>query len=312
VFQTHDFGATWEDISRNLPDIPVNAVLFDLLSPETLYAGTDIGVFLLTPLGSWTALQDGMPNAIVLGLSQNPITGSLVAATHGRGAFLLTISGPGANAPRMDSVVNGANFQPGSLAPGMLATLFGANLVASTVLVSAVAPLPVSLAGTTLLVNNVAAPLFQVSPGQLTLQVPYGVAGPTAELVLRTETGEAVMRLPLSNASPGIFGRGMGSVRHADGTLVTDFSPASPGLGTVEPPVESGVSAPTPAATTISQPTVRVAGVPAEVRFSGLTPGFVGVYQINFAVPSGVSGTAPVTIEMDGVASEPVLIAVRP
>ncbi|HWP85445.1 MAG TPA: hypothetical protein VNN17_09660, partial [Terriglobia bacterium] len=57
VFRSADFGATWEDISRNLPDVPVNAVLLDALSPDTIYIGTDIGVFVMLPDGSWAPLQ---------------------------------------------------------------------------------------------------------------------------------------------------------------------------------------------------------------------------------------------------------------
>ncbi|MGH9783656.1 MAG: WD40/YVTN/BNR-like repeat-containing protein, partial [Terriglobia bacterium] len=53
VFRTENGGGSWEDISRDLPDIPVNAVLVEPLSPDRVFIGTDIGVFVLSAEGSW-------------------------------------------------------------------------------------------------------------------------------------------------------------------------------------------------------------------------------------------------------------------
>jgi uncharacterized protein (TIGR03437 family) len=93
-------------------------------------------------------------------------------------------------------------------------------------------------------------------------------------------------------------------VTHADGTSVTGAKPAKPGetvtlyavgLGPVTPPVQSGVSTPSPAAVSliyivfdfnlkgeVSPHYPTLGDTPA---FSGLTPGFVGLYQVNFVVP---------------------------
>ena len=56
-----------------------------------------------------------------------------------------------------------------------------------------------------------------------------------------------------------------------------------------------------------------IGGVSADVSFSGLAPGLVGVYQINVNVPDGVaSGNAvPVTLAIGGVTSNTVTIAVQ-
>jgi len=53
--------------------------------------------------------------------------------------------------------------------------------------------------------------------------------------------------------------------------------------------------------------------VRAEVLFSGLAPGFVGIWQVNTRVPSGapVGGAVPVRITMAGAASNQVTMAVR-
>ena len=45
VFQTTDGGRSWRDRTGNLPDHPVNAVLYDPENPDAVYIGTDLGVF---------------------------------------------------------------------------------------------------------------------------------------------------------------------------------------------------------------------------------------------------------------------------
>ena len=95
VFQTTDGGRTWRDRTGNLPDHPVNAVLYDPEDPEGVYIGTDLGVF-HSPRGgdTWDLLADGFPTVAVFDLAARPGTGRLVAATHGRGMFEIPIEVP--------------------------------------------------------------------------------------------------------------------------------------------------------------------------------------------------------------------------
>ena len=131
------------------------------------------------------------------------------------------------------------------------------------------------------------------------------------------------MTLPRADAKPGIYqGGGQAAILHGDGALVSELSPAQPGevlvlyangLGEVDPGVESGTAAPiAPLAQTIFQPAVHVGGVAAEVQFSGLTPGFAGLYQVNFVVPDGVSGSLSTTVSIDSSVSASVLLYVIP
>src|SRR5262249_4867046 len=54
VFRTTDFGATWTDISSDLPDAPVNEIEIDPSQTSTLFVGTDVGVFVSHDTGaSW-------------------------------------------------------------------------------------------------------------------------------------------------------------------------------------------------------------------------------------------------------------------
>ena len=58
-------------------------------------------------------------------------------------------------------------------------------------------------------------------------------------------------------------------------------------------------------------PVVTIGGQNAQVLFSGLAPTVVGLYQLNVVVPAGVSGTAPVVINIGGASSKPSNIVVQ-
>ena len=87
LFKTGNSGATWTDISNGLPDIPVNALLIDPVIPDTLYAGSDIGVFRSTDRGaSWRAFNKGIPPVVVHEFTAQR-SGLIQVATYGRGAY---------------------------------------------------------------------------------------------------------------------------------------------------------------------------------------------------------------------------------
>jgi uncharacterized protein (TIGR03437 family) len=85
------------------------------------------------------------------------------------------------------------------------------------------------------------------------------------------------------------------------------------GLGPVTPAISDGAAPGAAERNTISKPTVLIGGVPAQVQFSGLSPQFVALNQINVQVPNGVtpSGAVPIQIKIGGVTtSNKVTIAV--
>ncbi|MDR3389446.1 MAG: hypothetical protein P4L92_20570 [Rudaea sp.] len=87
-----DGGNTWADASNGLPDIPVNTVVWDPVFPGQIWAGTDIGMYLSTDEGAtWYPYNQGMPNVAVFSLSANRDTHTVLACTHGRGAFRLNL-----------------------------------------------------------------------------------------------------------------------------------------------------------------------------------------------------------------------------
>ena len=88
VWKSTNGGSTWTNSSTGIPDIPCNVVVIDPNTPTTLYLGTDLGVYHSTDGGaSWTDYSAGLPNVVVDDLALHPTSGSLRAATHGRGMW---------------------------------------------------------------------------------------------------------------------------------------------------------------------------------------------------------------------------------
>jgi hypothetical protein len=89
--------ATWTSLdgsgAGSIGDQPVNGVAFDPVKGD-LYAATDFGVAKLAganPANAWTLAASGLPVVTVAGLTINPAARQLLAATHGRGAYQLTL-----------------------------------------------------------------------------------------------------------------------------------------------------------------------------------------------------------------------------
>jgi uncharacterized protein (TIGR03437 family) len=218
----------------------------------------------------------------------------------------------GSTAPRFSpaAVTNAASFVSGMVA-GSFATAFAAGVRDATgSLVAPQLPLPQSLGGVTVTVAGVGAPVYAVSnvggAEQVTFQVPWSVAGrnSAAVVIARDGNASASVDVPVLASQPGVFtsGRQAIVVRAADYSLRAPkgdfvFVYAS-GLGPVsnQPADGAGGPASPPAGTTATVP-VTLAGVPCEVQYAGLAPGFVGVYQVNFRIPSSIpSGVQDLTV----------------
>jgi hypothetical protein len=88
LFESKDGGSTWANVTGNLPDAPGDGLA---ISGSKLVLGTDIGIFIAnrsTPQ-RWARLP-GLPNVVVDNVSPTPDGKSVVAATHGRGIWLVT------------------------------------------------------------------------------------------------------------------------------------------------------------------------------------------------------------------------------
>jgi photosystem II stability/assembly factor-like uncharacterized protein len=91
IFKTTDYGKTWTAIASNLPEMgPVYVVKEDLKNPNLLFAGTEFAVFYSADGGKkWSKLNNNMPTVAVHDLMIHPRDNDLIAATHGRGIWIM-------------------------------------------------------------------------------------------------------------------------------------------------------------------------------------------------------------------------------
>ena len=130
--------------------------------------------------------------------------------------------------------------------------------------------------------------------------------------------------VPVLAAQPGIInyaaaGGNFGVILHSNFQLADSGHPAVPGetvliyctgLGVVSSPPADGAAA--NGQSTVTAATVTIGGAKAKVSFSGLAPGFVGLYQINAVVPAGLaSGNQPVVITVGGSKSNSALLPIH-
>ena len=89
VWETTDGGDTWQNISGNLSNAPVEMITYDQPSGQ-LYAATDYGVFYLkNGQKNWARLGDGLPSTPVLDVKLSGDGSTLYAATFGRSVWKL-------------------------------------------------------------------------------------------------------------------------------------------------------------------------------------------------------------------------------
>ena len=224
--------------------------------------------------------------------------------------------------PRVASVGQAADFT-GPLAPGSLATVFGSNLAPGPASAASV-PLPTTLAGTTVRVNGDPVPLTFLNATQINFQLPAQIAPGSASLTVATAAGtSAAFSFTVVPVAPGVFqyGANRGVVQNQDYSLNTETNIARrgevltvylTGIGATTPLVREGTVAPSsPLAVPSGAARAFLGGAPARVLFLGLTPGAVGLAQANVEVPAVFArGSHPVVIELDGVATMPVQVAV--
>jgi len=234
--------------------------------------------------------------------------------------------------------------------PGQIVAAFGVGFP-NGVNVSAIAgnaPLPTKLGSVSVRVNGTLAPLFFVwvqgaGAFQVNYQLPYQTQPGLAYVeVLNNDAPVASEYLIVGAAAPGVFtitasGKGQAVAINQDfslngdpsqlpsakpesrGRVVTIFANGAggqfvnPGNGQSLTPT-SGTAVPAnPIYATAVTPIVTVGGVPATVAFSGLTPGLVGVWQLNIMIPPNapVGNAVPVVIKMNRRVTNLTTVAVN-
>ena len=243
-----------------------------------------------------------------------------------------TVTGQTAPSAASSAVaVNAASYlSPGQAAPGSFVSIFGSQL--ATGQAAGALPLPCQLSDSQVLVGSFCLPLQYASDTQVNAVLPLSLISNTIQhlVIQRGATQSFPVDITITDEFPGIYavsqdGTGQGVIVNGVTNIVADANaPVTAGdvvtiyctgLGQVDNPPPDGQPAPLqPLSNTLGKPTVMVGGVASQnVSFSGLAPGFVGLYQVNAQVPPGVqtSGAAPVTITIGGITSNIVTIAIK-
>jgi minor extracellular serine protease Vpr len=278
---------------------------------------------------------------VTLGSTPSQPTINITAAGvgfQGQAFIYATSSAPTASTA---GVLNDATFQ-GKITPGSYIAIFGSNLLDTTALSNyavynnltydsatpAYSPtdgsLPLQIDYTTVTFDvpsagiSVPGYISFVSPGQVNAWVPWELAGQSS-VQMKVTTDETfygnVIIIPLQSTAPGFFlGGNVAIAQDQNYNLISSSNPAVPGqaivlycngLGPVtNQPASGSPASGTNISSTTTPPVVTIGGQTAQVIFSGLSPGFVGLYQVNVTVPSGLSaGNQAITIAIGGQTS---------
>ena len=216
---------------------------------------------------------------------------------------------------------------------GSLVSIYGTNFIGDALITAGALPLPKTLGGVSAEINGAAAPLLGVSSWQINAQIPPDVPPSTTttfDAAFSDGSHTAAIQANVAFVFPTVyflasdaFTGAQAAVFHGNTAIAAD--PAHPattgealvlyasGLGPTNPTVPAGVAPPAnPPATTAITPQVSVGGKPALLLFSGLAPGFVGVYQINFLLPAGLpAGTQSISITSAGQSGGSGVISVQ-
>jgi uncharacterized protein (TIGR03437 family) len=257
----------------------------------------------------------------------------------------VNVAAPGNPIAAFNGVVDNAAFASGqAVAAGGVAAVFGTQLSSNPPAYASGFPLPTSLGGVQVLINNVAVPIFYADAGQVDIQIPYYLStGQVTVQVMRNGQPGNRVSATIDSTAPRLFalrqlaaapdGSAYGVVLNSDGTLALPTNlgggahPAhrgdvvtiyALGLGPTLPIVLTGDPAPS------NEPLARVtnpiqvlygggsaASVTATPIYAGLAPTYAGLYQVNVLIPANApTGNVPVSITVPGHVSNLVEIAI--
>lgn len=132
------------------------------------------------------------------------------------------------------------------------------------------------------------------------------------------------MSFTVAANAPGVFvvppSNHAVAVNYADGNLNSTQDSVQPGnyltvyltgLGAVDNPVATGAVAPdSPLSNALAPVSVTIGGQSANVAFAGLTPGLVGVFQLNLLVPAVSAGEQALAVTAAGVAANATVVSI--
>jgi uncharacterized protein (TIGR03437 family) len=217
-------------------------------------------------------------------------------------------------------IVNGASFLRTPVVPGQIVTIFGLNLGPDQLTLARLRSdgrVDSFVDGTRVLFDGVPAPIVYLAKNQLSVIVPYAVAGRSVTRVQLERNGAVsnTLTLEVGTAAPAFFtanasGSGPGAFLNQNGTVNSPQNPAQRGQivvlyatggGQTVPAGQDGLIA---TGNALPRPvgTVRVwlAGREVPVHYAGGAPGLVaGAMQINVEIPADApSGQVPILLQV--------------
>ncbi len=273
------------------------------------------------------------------GLSPNTYTGTVTIASNGVNGNLvipvqLVVVAQGPPVAAAGGVVNNGTFASGeALAQGDIAAVFGSQFDFDAPQGATTLPLQATMDNIQVLVNGKAAPIYYVSPGQINFEIPIDAAtGDGTIQVVRNGTAGNLIYVDINAIVPRFILYGGYGIMTTPAGALTGI-PSNPvkvgdtiviyalGLGPTSPPVPSGTASPSSPLANVPGTTQVCFGVEtpffqapcATPSFAGLTPGYVGLYQINVTIPKGIStGNNTMTLFLvNNVESDSVPLAVQ-
>jgi uncharacterized protein (TIGR03437 family) len=223
------------------------------------------------------------------------------------------------------SIANSAAGVAGLYAPNTFVTIYGQNLAYATASLTAAdisgGMLPTVLGGTgvRVLINNIPADIYYVSPTQVNLLIPTSlIAGPAMlQLVVDSLAGPAIP-IMLQTAAPGFFQSDATTILgiHVDGSTITAASPAkageivvlfASGLGPTNPAaIPNQIPQSAASITPMSNFSMLINGVavnPQQILYAGVAPTFAGLFQINVLLPANTPANPQIQIGYAGTFS---------
>jgi uncharacterized protein (TIGR03437 family) len=272
--------------------------------------------------GVWATGNTMSTNLPVTANAWQPAYGGYVQTDFPKGdSILVHFTGFGP-APTVTNVQNGASFASAPVAPGSLITIFGTFPGTSTTSAPGL-PLPPTLGGAAVMINDAAAPLNFVNATQVNTQVPWDTPpGPATATVTSGGVPSAPFQFTVGAAGPGIFtfGSNHAVAQNSDYTLNNTGNGAAVGSfvivymtggGAVDPTIPTGAaSLNSPISYVTAHSSATIGDKPADILFLGMAPYFVGVVQADVKVPSLSSGDYPVVITIGGAESNAPLVTV--
>ena len=326
---------------ENIPVAITNAGQGTLTVSGVTAAAANSGTWLTaaTVSGGMTVTAD--PTGLMPGVYSGTVT---VASNAANSSVVLpvqlTVEAQGPPFAFAGGVVNNGTFANGEpVAEGDIAAVFGDQFTYDAPQGASGLPLLNQLDNIQVMVNGVAAPIYFTSAGQINFEVPIAAStanggGGTVQVVRNGQAGNMIY-VDINARVPRfiLFGGGPYAVMTDINGVLTGI-PSNPakagetiviyavGLGPTTPPVANGAASPGgPNLAEVPGTTQVCFGVETPFEqapcgtsgFTGLTPGFAGLYQINVNIPSGVkSGSQQMSLLLvDNTESDIVQIAIQ-